>query len=93
MWNSIELAENILLKLQKFEPAGLFARDLKECLLIQAKASENYSSSLEILLQNLTLLAKGDLKSLAKKCNCRHNYIFCSSSQCPSFKIFFCSRS
>jgi RNA polymerase sigma-54 factor len=54
-----------------FEPAGLFARDLKECLLIQAKASENYSSSLEILLQNLTLLAKGDLKTLAKKCNCK----------------------
>ena len=68
---SIELAEKILLKLQKFEPAGLFARDLKECLLIQAKASESYSSSLEVLLQNLTLLAKGDLKSLAKKCNCR----------------------
>ena len=28
---SVELAEKILLKLQKFEPAGLFARDLKEC--------------------------------------------------------------
>ena len=68
---SEKLAEKILLKLQNFEPAGLFARDLKECLLIQAKASENYNSSLEVLLQNITLLAKGDLKTLAKKCNCR----------------------
>ena len=63
---SLEIAEKILQKLQNFEPAGLFARDLKECLLIQAKASDNYSLSLELLLQNLTLLAKGDLKSLSK---------------------------
>ena len=68
---SLEIAEKILQKLQNFEPAGLFARDLKECLLIQAKASDNYSLSLELLLQNLTLLAKGDLKSLSKKCNCK----------------------
>ncbi len=68
---SLELAEKILSKLQNFEPAGLFARNLKECLMIQAKASDNYSSSLELLLQNLTLLAKGDLKSLAKKCKCK----------------------
>ena len=63
-------AEKILYKLQSCEPAGLFARDLKECLLIQAKASEQNSSSLEILLRNLELLAKGDFKILAKKCGC-----------------------
>ena len=68
---SINFAEKVLLKLQSFEPAGLFARDLKECLMIQAKAADNYSYSLELLLQNLPLLAKGDLKSLAKKCNCK----------------------
>jgi RNA polymerase sigma-54 factor len=76
---SVEQAQSILLKLQSFEPAGLFASNLKECLLIQAKASENYSNSLEILLQNLPLLAKGDLKSLAKKCDCKiidiNNYL------------------
>jgi RNA polymerase sigma-54 factor len=63
---SEKLAEEILSRLQNFEPAGLFARDLKECLLIQAKANESYDLSLEILLQNLNLLAKGDLKTLAK---------------------------
>ena len=68
---SEKLAEEILSRLQSFEPAGLFARDLKECLLIQAKANESYDLSLEILLQNLNLLAKGDLKTLAKKCNCK----------------------
>ena len=63
-------AEKILYKLQTCEPAGLFARDLKECLLIQAKANEQNSSSLEILLRHLELLAKGDFKILAKKCGC-----------------------
>mgnify|MGYP001297813030 CR=1 FL=1 len=63
-------AEEILRKLQTCEPAGLFARDLKECLLIQAKAAGKDSKSLEILLNNLTILAKGDLKILAKKCGC-----------------------
>jgi len=66
----ISFAEQILYKLQSCEPAGLFARNLKECLLIQAKASEKNSSSLEILLGNLELLAKGDFKILAKKCGC-----------------------
>ena len=90
---SIELAEKILHKLQNFEPAGLFARDLKECLLIQAKASDNYSSSLELLLQNLTLLARGDLKSLSKKCNCRvsdiTNYLKLIRSFNPKPGAFF----
>tara|TARA_A100001011_G_scaffold375397_1_gene436890 strand:- start:686 stop:2194 length:1509 start_codon:yes stop_codon:yes gene_type:complete len=68
---STEFAEDMLLRLQNFEPSGLFARNLKECLLIQAKASEHYDHGLDILLHNLTLLAKGDLKALAKKCNCK----------------------
>ena len=37
---NLDFAEKILYKLQTCEPAGLFARDLKECLLIQAKATE-----------------------------------------------------
>ena len=90
---SLEIAEKILQKLQNFEPAGLFARDLKECLLIQAKASDNYSLSLELLLQNLTLLAKGDLKSLAKKCNCKvsdvTNYLKLIRSFNPKPGAFF----
>jgi RNA polymerase sigma-54 factor len=90
---SLELAEKILHKLQNFEPAGLFARDLKECLLIQAKASDNYSFSLELLLQNLTLLARGDLKSLSKKCNCKvsdvTNYLKLIRSFNPKPGAFF----
>ena len=90
---SLEIAEKILQKLQNFEPAGLFARDLKECLLIQAKASDNYSLSLELLLQNLTLLAKGDLKSLSKKCNCKvsdvTNYLKLIRSFNPKPGAFF----
>ncbi|PQM56018.1 MAG: RNA polymerase sigma-54 factor [Rhodobacteraceae bacterium] len=64
------MAEKILIKLQGCEPAGLFARNLKECLLIQAKTTNHNCESLEILLKNLELLAKGDFKMLAKKCGC-----------------------
>ena len=67
---NLDFAEKILYKLQTCEPAGLFARDLKECLLIQAKATEKYTKGLDILINNLTILAKGDLKVLAKKCGC-----------------------
>jgi len=66
----LTLAEEILTKLQTFEPAGLFARNLKDCLLIQAKAANQNCESLEILLKNLELLAKGNFKILAKKCGC-----------------------
>ena len=37
---SSELAELVLSKLQTIEPAGLFARSLKECLQLQANAHE-----------------------------------------------------
>ena len=66
----IPFVEEILNKLQTCEPAGLFARDLKECLLIQARAAGEDNKSLEILLNNLVILAKGDFKILAKKCGC-----------------------
>lgn len=40
------IVENILKTLQTFDPAGVFARDLKECLLIQLNDQENVDQSL-----------------------------------------------
>ncbi len=62
--------ENILKKLQEAEPTGLFARDLAECLRLQVKDKGLMCNELSILLDNLSLLGKGDLKGLVKIVGC-----------------------
>ena len=61
--------ELVLQKLQMFEPVGLFARNLSECLTLQAKEQECYDCIMAIILNNLELLGKGELEILAKKAN------------------------
>ncbi len=63
----VEQIETVLQKLQAFEPAGLFARNLSECLTLQAKEQECYDKIMETILENLELLGKGELATLAKK--------------------------
>ena len=65
-----EELENVLLKLQKIEPTGLFSRNLSECLMLQIKEKGDLCDKLQILLENLHLLGKGDLKALTKKIGC-----------------------
>ncbi len=66
--SSVEHLEKLLFVLQGFEPAGLFARDLAECLRLQLRARKRLSPAMDILLQNLELLAKRDFHSLKKLC-------------------------
>ena len=61
--------ELVLQKLQTFEPAGLFARNLSECLTLQAKEQDCYDSIMATILENLELLGKGELQILARKAN------------------------
>ena len=63
-----DLAETVLAKLQTIEPAGLFARSLKECLQLQAAGHDNSSPQFTLLLDSLDILAAGDMKALKKKC-------------------------
>ncbi len=65
-----EFSEKILYELQEFEPAGLFARNLKECLSIQASDKGLLSNQFKILLDNLELLAKGQFDTLQRKLKC-----------------------
>ncbi len=61
---------NILAKLKTFEPSGIFACNLSECLKIQLSDDNRLTPQLEILLNNLELLAQRKLKELARLCNC-----------------------
>ncbi|WIV51276.1 RNA polymerase factor sigma-54 [Marivivens sp. LCG002] len=66
---SKEESEDLLAKLHRVEPAGLFARNLAECLRLQAADLEILTPLFASVLDNLALLASADLKGLAKACD------------------------
>ncbi|MHB1217688.1 MAG: RNA polymerase factor sigma-54 [Alphaproteobacteria bacterium] len=60
--------EATLERLRGFDPPGVFARNLKECLAIQLKERDRLDPSMEKLLDNLDLLGKHDFASLKRAC-------------------------
>lgn len=63
---SLEKAEDILAELQEFEPAGIFARTLAECLRLQAREEGLLDGPMRAVLDNLPLVAAGKLAELAR---------------------------
>lgn len=53
---------------QTFEPAGLFARDLAECLSLQLAARDRLDPAMKALVANLELLARRDFQTLKRIC-------------------------
>ena len=64
----LERVEAILAAMQGFEPTGIFARSLAECLALQLKERDRYDPAMQALVENLDLLAKGDHARLRKIC-------------------------
>lgn len=63
-----DLLEAVLKLVQKrVEPAGLFARNLGECLRIQIVAQESMSPAMEAVLNHLDCLLKGNIAQLAAR--------------------------
>ncbi len=60
--------ELVLAVLQAFEPSGVCARNLTECLSIQLKERDRYDPAMRTLVEHLDLLAKRDLASLRRLC-------------------------
>ncbi|MEO5336181.1 MAG: RNA polymerase factor sigma-54 [Magnetospirillum sp. WYHS-4] len=60
--------EKMLARLQQFDPAGLFARSLKECLALQLRDRNRLDPAMAALLDNLELLARRDMAGLLKRC-------------------------
>jgi RNA polymerase sigma-54 factor len=58
----------VLAVLQGFEPTGVFARDVRECLMLQLKERNRCDPAMEALLDNLELLARRDMSALRKAC-------------------------
>ena len=67
-----EEIEEVLKKLQRFDPVGVCARDLGECLSLQLKEKDRLDPAMQLFLNNLDLVAKGDLAQLKKICGVDH---------------------
>ena len=61
-------AERVLALIQTFDPAGIAARSLAECLALQAKDANRYDPAMARLIANLDYLAKGNLAALKRIC-------------------------
>ena len=68
---SAEEVAVVLKRIQHFDPLGVAARDVRECLLIQLQAMSSDTPALaeakKVVDQHLTLLGKRDYRTLAKK--------------------------
>jgi RNA polymerase sigma-54 factor len=60
--------EQVLQTIQTFDPTGVGARSLGECLALQAKEADRYDPAMARLLDNLDLLAEGRLAQLQRMC-------------------------
>jgi RNA polymerase sigma-54 factor len=61
-------AERVLAVVQGFDPAGVAARTLAECLALQAKEADRYDPAMARLIDNLDYLARGNLPALRRIC-------------------------
>ncbi|MFZ1105971.1 MAG: RNA polymerase factor sigma-54, partial [Hyphomicrobiaceae bacterium] len=60
------LVVKVLAKLQGFDPPGVLARDLAECLALQLKDANRYDPQIARLLDNLELLGNHNLSALRR---------------------------
>jgi RNA polymerase sigma-54 factor len=66
---SVADVASVLAELQTFDPAGICARDLAECLALQLKERDRLDPAMRTLVANLDLLAKRDLAGLRRVCH------------------------
>lgn len=64
------LLDEVVSVLQTFDPPGVFARNLKECLALQLKDQNRYDPRIGALIDNLDLLAGHNVAALRKAVNC-----------------------
>jgi len=67
---SVELADvdRVWARLRSIEPAGLFARTVAECLGAQLAERNRLDPAMKIFLDNLDLVASGELGQLRRRC-------------------------
>jgi RNA polymerase sigma-54 factor len=63
-----ESVDEILAVVQGFDPTGVGARDLAECLALQLREKERFDPAMQALVANLELVARRDIAGLRAVC-------------------------
>ena len=72
---SVKRVESILEKMKQFDPTGVFAKDLSECLALQLEEQGRLDAPMRVFLDNIELLANHDLDKLRKICGVNETYL------------------
>lgn len=67
--------ERLLGEMKQFDPTGIFASDLKDCLALQLEERNLLDAPMRILLDNLQDLADHNMTGLAEKCGVNTTYL------------------
>jgi len=65
---SVARVESVLRIVQSFDPPGVAARDVAECLSIQLRDRDRFDPAMQALVANLHLVAKRDFAALKRLC-------------------------
>jgi RNA polymerase sigma-54 factor len=60
--------EAVLAVIQSFDPTGVGARNLAECIALQAREADRYDPAMARLIDNLDLLGRGQIAQLRRIC-------------------------
>jgi len=63
-----ETVETVLQTVQRFDPPGIFARDLADCLRIQLEDRNHFDPAIQIVIENLDMLGRREFKELKRLC-------------------------
>jgi RNA polymerase sigma-54 factor len=64
----LDEVEAVRARMMRFDPTGVFARDLRECLAAQLAEQNRLDPAMAALLDHLDLLARRDLRALMEIC-------------------------
>jgi RNA polymerase sigma-54 factor len=65
---SVDRVEAVLDHLHRFDPPGIFARNLAECLTLQLKDKNRFDPAMQSLIEHLDMLARRELTALMRVC-------------------------
>ncbi len=72
---SIGRMNKLVMELKGFDPTGIFARDLADCMALQLSERGQLDGPMNTLLDNLHMLGDHDFKGLAAKCGVNDTYL------------------
>jgi RNA polymerase sigma-54 factor len=73
---TVAIVEAVLLKIQAATPTGVFARDVRECLMLQLRERDRLDPLMQRLLDNLGLLAIHDVSGLIRAVGAEREDLF-----------------